>query len=102
MSEYSKSAASPYDAGNECPNASTVPLALPISNTGANPNAAPARDPRFPRRSLYELAVMEGVPQIVELLARHGATRSTPALDDVNVTYYLPTARILLKEKVND
>ena len=49
---------------------------------GANPNAAPARDKRFPKRSLYELAVMENVPEIAELLARHGASRSTPALDE--------------------
>jgi ankyrin repeat protein len=49
---------------------------------GANPNAAPARDKRFPKRSLYELALIESVPEIAELLARHGAERSTPARDE--------------------
>jgi ankyrin repeat protein len=49
---------------------------------GANPNAAPARDRRFPKRSLYELALTEGPPEMADLLARHGATRSTPALTD--------------------
>jgi ankyrin repeat protein len=49
---------------------------------GANPNAAPARDRRFPKRSLYEFAVLEGQPEIADLLARHGATPGTPALDD--------------------
>jgi hypothetical protein len=48
---------------------------------GANPNAAPARDKRFPKGSLYELALTESLPEMAELLARHGALRSTPALD---------------------
>lgn len=49
---------------------------------GANPNAAPARDPRFPTRSLYELALMEDLPDMADLLARHGVSRSVPALDE--------------------
>jgi ankyrin repeat protein len=49
---------------------------------GADPNQPPARDPRFPKRTLYELALMEGQPQMAELLARHGARRSVPVLDD--------------------
>ena len=49
---------------------------------GANPNAAPARDKRFPKRSLYELALTESLPEMAELLARHGALRSTPARDE--------------------
>ena len=48
---------------------------------GANPNAAPARDHRFPKRSLYEVAQLEGQPEIAGLLARHGAEESTPSLD---------------------
>jgi ankyrin repeat protein len=48
---------------------------------GANPNAAPARDKRFPRHSLYELALTERLPEVADLLARHGASRSTPARD---------------------
>jgi ankyrin repeat protein len=47
----------------------------------ANPNAAPARDKRFPNRSLYELALME-FPEMADLLARSGASRSAPALDE--------------------
>jgi uncharacterized protein len=49
---------------------------------GANANAAPARDKRFPKRSLYEVALTQDLPEMAELLARHGARRSTPALDD--------------------
>jgi ankyrin repeat protein len=50
---------------------------------GANPNAAPARHKRFPQRSLYELATIEQFPEMAQLLARYGATRTTPALDDI-------------------
>ena len=50
---------------------------------GANPNAAPARDKRFPKRSLYELALMEDFPEMADLLARYGAPRSAPALDEL-------------------
>jgi uncharacterized protein len=49
---------------------------------GANPNATPARDKRFPKSSLYELAVMEDLPEMADLLAQYGAVRSAPALDD--------------------
>src|SRR5690606_25489227 len=49
---------------------------------GANPHAAPARDPRFPKRSLYEFAVMEGVPEIADLLERHGASPPAPRLSE--------------------
>lgn len=49
---------------------------------GANPNAAPARDRRFPKRSLYELALMENCPDIADLLARRGASRTAPALEE--------------------
>jgi ankyrin repeat protein len=43
---------------------------------GANANAAPPRDGRFSRVSLYEMALRQGHPDIAELLARHGAVRS--------------------------
>ena len=39
---------------------------------GANPNAAPERDQRFPQHSLYESAVRRGHKAIAELLARTG------------------------------
>ena len=52
-----------------------MPLAEWVLAHGANPNAAPARDKRFPKRSLYELALMEGLPEMADLLARHGAAR---------------------------
>jgi ankyrin repeat protein len=48
---------------------------------GANPNAAPARDTRFPQHSLYELAILEKLPEMAELLLRYGAARSVPLLD---------------------
>jgi len=47
---------------------------------GANPNAAPARNRKSQTRSLYEEAVWLDLPEAAELLARHGATRSAPAL----------------------
>ena len=49
---------------------------------GASPNAAPARDKRFPKRTLYELAVMEDCSEMADLLARYGASRSAPALGE--------------------
>ena len=49
---------------------------------GANPNAAPARDRRFPKRSLYELALLAELPAMALLLARHGAAVTQPVLDE--------------------
>jgi ankyrin repeat protein len=49
---------------------------------GANPNAAPARDPRFAQLSLYEYAVRRRRPEIADLLARYGAEQREVALDD--------------------
>ena len=49
---------------------------------GANPNAAPEGDPRFPQRSLYEHAVRLGHTAVAELLARYGAERQDIVLDD--------------------
>jgi uncharacterized protein len=58
------------------------PLAEWALAHGANPNAAPARDRRFPQRSLYEFAVLEQRTEMVDLLARHGAVTSVPALNE--------------------
>lgn len=49
-------------------------LAEWLLSHGANPNAAPARDARFSKRSLYEDARQEGFTEMVDLLARYGAT----------------------------
>jgi ankyrin repeat protein len=49
---------------------------------GANPNAPPARDPRYPKRSLFELAMMADLPEMADLLERYGAWRSMPDLDE--------------------
>lgn len=49
---------------------------------GANPNAAPERDQRFPQFSLYEHAVRLGHPEIADLLVSYGAERSEVVLDD--------------------
>jgi uncharacterized protein len=71
---------------------------------GANPNAGHARDHRFPRHSPYELAVLEQQHEIAELLLRHGASRTTPSLDDrerfVDAVMRLDrdTARVSLRE----
>jgi uncharacterized protein len=59
-----------------------IPLAEWVLAHGANPNAAPARDPRFPKRSVYELARMEGLAEMADLLARFGAVRTEPVLDE--------------------
>jgi ankyrin repeat protein len=59
-----------------------VALARWLLARGANPNAAPARDQRFPKRSLYELALIDDLPEIAALLAEHGAVRTTPSLDE--------------------
>lgn len=65
-------------------------LARWILEHGANPNAPPPRQrkrhtvdasARLSDRSLYELAVLKGSSEIAELLASHGAVRSTVALD---------------------
>ncbi len=47
---------------------------------GANPNAAPESDPRFPQRSLYEHAVRLGHTEIADLLARYGAEKQDVVL----------------------
>ena len=49
---------------------------------GANPNAAPERDQRFPQRSLYEHAMRMRRPEIAELLLRYGAERRDVELSD--------------------
>ena len=40
---------------------------------GANPNAPPARDPRFPKVSLRETALRNGLTEMADLLERYGA-----------------------------
>jgi ankyrin repeat protein len=59
-----------------------IRLAEWLLGHGANPNAGPARDKRLPQRSLYELALLEDLPDMAELLARHGASRTAPVLAD--------------------
>ncbi len=55
-------------------------LAEWVLSHGANPNAAPARDKRFPQLTLYQEAVRMGLMEMADLLARYGATRSEVAL----------------------
>jgi ankyrin repeat protein len=50
---------------------------------GANPNAAPPRDRRMSKRSLYEEAVRNGFNEMADLLVRHGATRSELTLEGI-------------------
>ena len=49
---------------------------------GASPNAGPARDARFTKRSPYEDAVFKGRTDIASLLLTHGATPSAPVLNE--------------------
>lgn len=51
---------------------------------GASPEAAPASDPRFVQRSLYESAVIAGSHDVAALLLEHGAKRVDVKLDDEN------------------
>jgi ankyrin repeat protein len=50
---------------------------------GANPESAPAKDKRFPQRSLYEEAVRRGRKEIADLLIEHGARRTTAVLSNL-------------------
>lgn len=54
---------------------------------GASPNAPPARDRRWVKRSLYETALLDGLPEMADLFVRHGATRSIPALDPAELFF---------------
>ena len=48
---------------------------------GASPNSDTSANPKFkPRHTLYQMAVMMGQIEIAELLARHGATVTVPAV----------------------
>jgi uncharacterized protein len=49
---------------------------------GANPNAAPARDKRFPKVTLYQEALRQGFTEMADLLARYGASVSTANFTD--------------------
>jgi ankyrin repeat protein len=59
-----------------------LPLAEWALAHGANPHAVPARDRRFPKHSLYEFALMEGLPEMADLLARYGGSPTSSALDE--------------------
>jgi ankyrin repeat protein len=48
-------------------------LARWLADHGANPNAAPAKDRRFSKRSLYEEALLRGRDEIADILRRAGA-----------------------------
>jgi uncharacterized protein len=50
---------------------------------GANPNAAPARDKRFPKTTLYQEALRQGFIQMADLLLRYGASSSAPDFTDL-------------------
>jgi ankyrin repeat protein len=49
---------------------------------GANPNAAPARDHRFPKVTLYQEALRQGFPAMADLLKRHGALVTATTFTD--------------------
>src|SRR5262249_15751275 len=48
-----------------------LPLASWALERGATPAAAPARDRRFPKRTLYEEAVLAGQPEMADLFVRY-------------------------------
>jgi ankyrin repeat protein len=49
---------------------------------GANPNAAPARDKRFPNTTLHQEALRQGFTEMANLLERYGATVTAANLTD--------------------
>lgn len=49
---------------------------------GADPNAAPARDPRWSKRSLFEDAIVNEQTAIADLLRAHGAIETPITLTD--------------------
>jgi uncharacterized protein len=51
---------------------------------GANPNAGPARDRRFPKTTLYQEALRQDFTQMADLLVRYGASPSAPGLSDLD------------------
>lgn len=59
---------------------------------GADPNAAPERDERFPQRSLYELALLQGRTAMAELLSRHGAAVRPVVREGVEVAAFLESS----------
>lgn len=56
-------------------------LAEWVLGKGANPDAAPARDKRFPKTTLYQEA-QQGFTEMADLLLRHGAAPSGRELTD--------------------
>ena len=59
-------------------------LARWVLEHGANPNAAPPRASRMSQRSLYEDAVLNGLPEMADLLLQFGATPSGKTLEGVD------------------
>ncbi len=57
-------------------------LARWVLEHGANPDPAPARDPRFSKRSVYQDAIAAGCQEIAALLVAHGAPVTELALND--------------------
>lgn len=57
-------------------------LAEWVLGKGANPDAAPARDKRFPKTTLYQEAQRRGFTEMADLLLRRGAAPSAPELTD--------------------
>ena len=59
-----------------------LPLTEWLLTHGANPDSAPARDPRYSKRSLYEEALRQGHTEMAALLARYGAAQVPLVLND--------------------
>jgi ankyrin repeat protein len=59
-----------------------LPLAEWALARGANPNAAPARDTRFPKTTLWQEAMRQGFTEMANLLRRYGASPVPAELSD--------------------
>ena len=75
-------------------------LARWLLEHGANPNAAPARDRRLPKASLYEEAQREGATDIADLLRKHGASVA-PTATEVGKEQFVAACLRLDRDAVN-
>jgi hypothetical protein len=58
----------------------SVALTEWVLSRGANPDTAPARDPRFSKGSVYQDAILLDLPEVAAILARYGADTTPPPM----------------------
>lgn len=78
-----------------------APVYLSRYPTGTGTGTSYVYD-RLQYKIIMEAASAQRGAALLETATAGGITCATPVLDDISVAFYLPTQRILLKEKVND